>query len=266
MAKFWIRQTEVLAGGKRFHSDELDIEFTVPFDNEEEPDIAGVTIYNLSENSINAIKKDQNVIINAGYKGDVGTIFKGTLQKAATSWSDVDKVSEFTIGDGAMQWLTKDVSEAYGEDITAMAILEDLTGKFGLELGRLELVNNIAYPKGRVIDAMLKDAIKQIVRETGSQFRISGGKIFIMPHGEGIKTGFLLNKDTGLIGSPEVFEREEDGDTIKGYKVTMLLNHRITINSILQIKSKTANGVFRVLKGQHTASGSDFLTKVEVLE
>lgn len=262
---YWIRETEVLAGGKSFHSDDLDIEFDVPFNNEEEPDIARVTIYNLSESSINAIKKDQNIIINSGYQGDVGTIFKGTLQKAATSWSNVDKVSQFTIGDGVIQWLTKEVSEVYGEDITAKAILEDLTGQFGLELGRLDLVNNITYPTGRVIDAMLKDAIKQVVRETGSQFRISGGKIYIMPHDEGIETGFLLNKETGLIGSPEKFEKEEDGETKTGFRITMLLNHRITINSILQVESNTANGTYRVLKGRHTSRG-DHLTNVEVME
>jgi len=265
MADYWIRQAEILAGGRRFNSDELDIEFDVPFDNDEEPDIARVTIFNLSENSINSIEKNQNIIINAGYRGDIGTIFMGTLQNSSTKWSDVDKITDLTIGDGAMQWLTKDVSEVYGENATAKAILQDLTGKFGLELGRLELVNNITYPKGRIVDAMLKDAVKQIVKETGSVFRISKGKIFIMPHNEGIETGFLLNKDTGLIGSPEAFEREEDGETVKGFKVAMLLNHRITINSIIQIQSKTANGIYRVLKGRHRCAG-DFLTEVEVLE
>ncbi|MCL2415788.1 MAG: hypothetical protein FWD01_03140 [Defluviitaleaceae bacterium] len=262
---FWIRQTEILAGGKRFHSDELDIEFKIPFDNDEEPDIAKITIYNLSENSINSITKNQNIIINAGYKGDIGTLFMGTLQKAETKWSGVDKVSAFTIGDGAMQWLTKKVSEAYCENITSAAILQDLTSRFGLELGRLQLVNNLTYPKGRVIDAMLKDAVKQVVKETESQFKISGGKIYIMPQNSGIQTGFLLNKNTGLIGSPEVFEKEEGGKTKKGFKITMLLNHRVTVNSIIQVESKTANGIYKILKGKHRC-GADFLTEVEVVE
>jgi len=260
--KFWGRKCQVIAGGKIFDMDELDIEFSVPFDNNEEPDIASLTLYNLSENSINAIKQEQNTIINAGYEGDIGTIFKGTITKTVTRWSGTEKITELQVGDGSLQWLSSHVSEAYGEDITAQEILQDLTGKFGIELGRLDLVNNITYPTGRIVDSSLKDAIQQIVRETNTTFKISKGRIFIMPKDEGVPTGFLLNKDTGLIGSPEVFEKEK----YKGFKVTMLLNHRITIDSVLVIESKTANGTFRVIKGRHTNSGNDFLTTVEVVE
>jgi len=266
MASLWIRQTEIIAGGKRFQSDDLDIEFDVPFDNTSQPDIARVTIFNLSDNSVNAIKKEQNVIINAGYKGDIGTIFKGTIQKAFTRWSGVDKITELTIGDGAQQWLTKEVSQVYGEDITASAILVDLTGMFGLELGRLDLVNDLTYSNGRVIDAMLKDAIKQIAEETGSQFVISKGRMFIMPYDEGIPCGAAINKDTGLIGSPEVFEKEERRQTKTGYRIQMLLNHRITINSIIQVQSQTANGIYRVLKGRHQKTADSYITEVEVME
>jgi len=265
MDSFWVRQCTVIAGGRQFALGDLDIEFSVPFDNDEEPDIANLTIFNLSDNSINSIQKEQNVILNAGYRGDVGTIFKGTIQKALTRWNGVDKLTELTIGDGAQQWLTKHVSVAYGENITASAILGDLTGRFGLELGKLNLVNDLTYPKGRIIDCSLKDAIIQIVHECSTEFKISQGRIFIMPYDEGIPTGFLLNKDTGLIGSPEIFEKEENGITLKGYKVKMLLNHRITINSILQIQSRTANGTYRVLQGRHINNGNDFLTIVEVL-
>ncbi|MCL2617916.1 MAG: hypothetical protein FWD98_02560 [Defluviitaleaceae bacterium] len=265
MSDSWIRQCEIIAGGRRFGGDALDVEFSVPFDDDEEPDIATATIYNLAESSVNSIRKDQSVIINAGYRGDVGTIFKGTLQKTATRWVGVDKVTELTVGDGSLQWQTKHVSEAYGEGITASAILGDLTGRFGLELGRLELVNDLTYPTGRIIDAMLKDAVTQIVRECGTEFKISKGRIFIMPTSAGNPTGFVLNKDTGLIGSPEVFEKEEDGATYKGFKARMLLNHRITVDSIIQVQSRTANGTYRVLKGRHRCSRSDYLTEIEVM-
>ena len=263
MPSFWIRQTEVLAGGKRFHSDELEIDFSVPFENNAEPDTAIVTIYNLSENSINAIKKEQFVIINAGYRRDVGNIFKGTLQKTVTSWQGANKITEFTVGDGSQQWLRTYVSAAYAEGIQASAILSDLCGRMGLEIARLDLARDLTYPKGRVIDCMCKDAIKQISAECGSEFIISKERIYITPPRAGTATGFLLKAGTGLIGSPEVFEKEEDGVIKKGFKIQMLLNHRITINSIFQVESKTANGTYRVLKGRHTGN---FITEVEAVE
>jgi len=266
MYKFWIRKCEIIAGGKRFDMDDLDIKFNIPFDNNDEPDVAQATIYNLSDNSINSIKKEQNIIVNAGYEGDIGTIFKGTLQKTITRWNNTEKITDMHIGDGSQEWLRKHISVAYSGGITSMEILGDLVGRFGLELGKLELVNNLSFPKGRIIDSSLKDAIKQIVKETGTEFKISKGRIFIMPHKQGVPTGFLLNKDTGLIGSPEVFEKEEDGEIYKGYKIKMLLNHKITINSIIVVESKTANGTFRVLRGKHINNGSEFTTQIEVME
>lgn len=263
MSDFWIRQSEVIAGGKSFKSDDLDIDFDVPFDNNDEPDVAKIILYNPSENSINAILKGQNLILNAGYKGDVGTIFMGTIQEHKTFWQGVDKVTEFTAGDGSEQWLKKYISTSYGANVTAAAILSDLTGKFGLELGQLKLVNNITYPKGRVIAGMLKDALKDITAECGSQLTITKGKIVIKPFNEGKAIGFLLTSDTGLLGSPEPFSREENDKIINGFKVQMLLNHRITVNSIIQIQSKTANGSFRVQSGKHTG---EFITEVEVLQ
>jgi len=265
MSKFWIRETIVLAGGRRFHSNELDIEFDVPFDNDSEPNVANITIYNLSDSSINSMQKDQTIIINSGYRDDIGSIFIGSLQKSHTRWQGTEKITELTIGDGAQEWLTSNVSQAYAEGMKASAILADLCGMFGIEPGKLDLVNDLTYPNGRVIDCMVKDAVKQIVKECDSTFKISQGKIYIMPQEQGIPSGFFLNEQTGLIGSPEVFEKEERGQTKKGYRVTMLLNHRITVDSILQIQSRTANGTFQVLKGRHRSAG-DHVTEVEVME
>lgn len=109
---------------------------------------------------------------------------------------------------------------------------------------------------------MLQSVMRQIVAETGSKFHISHGKILIRPWDAGTQTGFMLNSDTGLIESPQPFEEERDGQIIKGYNVRMLLNHRVTVDSILKLESKTANGIFRVKKGVHTG---DFITEVEVV-
>ena len=76
---FWIRDIEVLAGGKRFESlgeNGLTISFDINFSDGKEPDVSEVTIYNLSDDSINQIKKDGYCIVNAGYKklGNKGNI------------------------------------------------------------------------------------------------------------------------------------------------------------------------------------------------
>lgn len=262
MAKFWKQKAEILVAGKKLTKDDLEINFKVSFDDDPEPNISEVTIYNLSSSTIAMLKKGENLILNAGYQGDVGTILLGTIEKPETWWEGVDRITRLTVGDGSKQWMEHYVNKSYAPGITAKAILADLAGMFGLELGALQLVNNITYPKGRSVSGMLQSVMRQIVAETGSKFHISYGKILIRPWNAGTQTGFLLNSDTGLIGSPQPFEEEVNGKYIMGYKVQMLLNHRITVDSILQIESRTANGIFRVRKGTHTG---DFITEVEVV-
>lgn len=253
-----MQKAEIIVAGKKFVKDDFEIAFLVNFDDDPEPNISHVMIYNLSDSTIALLKKGENIILNAGYEGDIGTILLGTIEKPETSWEGIDKVTKLTVGEGSDKWLKAYVNKSYAPGITSKAILTDLAGMFGMELGELNLVNNITYTRGRSVSGMLQSVIRQIVAETNSKFHISQGKILIRPWEAGTETGFLLNADTGLIESPQYFEEENRS----GYRVRMLLNHRITVDSILQIESKTANGIFRVCKGSHSG---DFITEVEVV-
>lgn len=257
-----MQKAEILVAGKKFIKDDFEIDFLVNFDDDPEPNISHVMIYNLSDTTIALLKKGENIILNAGYQGDVGTILLGTIEKQETGWEGIDKVTKLTIGEGSEQWLKEYVNKSYAPGITSKAILADLAGMFGMELGELKLVNNLTYARGRSVSGMLQSVIRQVVAETGSKFHISQGKILIRPWEAGTETGFLLNSDTGLIESPQPFEEENNGKKVSGYRVRMLLNHRITVDSILQIESKTSNGTFRVRKGSHSG---DFITEVEVV-
>lgn len=264
MAKYWMQKAEVLVAGKKFIKDDFEIDFLVNFDDDPEPNISHVMIYNLSDITIALLKKGESLILNAGYEGDVGTILMGTIEKQETVWEGIDKVTKLTVGEGSEQWLKAYVNKSYAPGVTSKAILADLAGMYGMELGELQLVNNLTYARGRSVSGMLQSVMRQIVAETNSKFHISQGKILIRPWEAGTETGFLLNADTGLVESPQPFEEEKNtGQKTLGYRVRMLLNHRITVDSILQIESKTANGTFRVRKGSH--SGADFITEVEVV-
>lgn len=262
MAKFWKQKAEVLVAGKKFAKDDFEIDFKVEFDDDPEPNISEIAIYNLSNDTISTIKKGSNIILNAGYEGDVGTILLGKVEKPETTWDGVDKKTNIIIGEGSDVWMKAYVSKAYSPGITSRAILRDLSGQFGMELGDFRLTKDITYVKGKSVSGMLQSVIREIVKDTGSKFHINKGKIYIRPWEAGDKTGFLLSSDTGLLESPTPFEEEKDGKKISGYNVKMLLNHRITVDSILKIESKTANGIFRVWKGAHYG---DFITEVKAV-
>ena len=76
---FWIREATLVIGNKKYTLGELDFKFSIPFDDSDEPPVATVTVTNLSANTRANIKKNDPVILNAGYEGDVGCILIGKV-------------------------------------------------------------------------------------------------------------------------------------------------------------------------------------------
>ena len=116
-----MQKAEVLVAGKKFTKDDFEIDFLVNFDDDPEPNISNVMIYNLSDTTIALLKKGENVILNAGYEGDVGTILLGTIDKPETTWEGIDKVTKLTVGEGSEKWLTSYVNRSYAPGTTSKA-------------------------------------------------------------------------------------------------------------------------------------------------
>jgi len=275
MNELFKREIELTVGSKSFASDDFTIYFDVPFSDSEEPNIGEINIYNLKDSTINEIKKTSNVILNAGYEGDVGAILLGEVKKSFAEWDSVDKITTIDALDGSERWLSEPVKRTYKPGITAEQVLNDLLNATGLEIGAFSLPDNKVYHGGKTVNGRLSNAIASIVRDCGAKTHVNRGKIFIRPRSDGDSIGFVLNKERGLISSPTPTEKEvktggkdQNGmpirETVKGWDVKCLLNHRITTDSILIIESKTANGTFRVESGVHKHDGRDFVTEMEV--
>ncbi len=264
MAELFGRKIELITGTKSFTNEDFTIYFDVPFSDSEDANIAEIEIYNLKDSTINEIKKGSNVILNAGYEGDVGAVLLGEVKNSFAEWDSVDKITTIDVLDGGGKWLSTPIKRTYKPGITAKQVLNDLLSVTGLEIGAFSLPNNKVYPGGKTVDDKLSRAIAYIARDCGAKTHTNRGKIFIRPKSEGDSIGFVLNSERGLIASPTPTEKEVDGETVKGWEVKSLLNHRITTDSVLIIESKTANGQFRVESGAHKHDGSDFYTEMVV--
>lgn len=264
------RMIELTVGGKQFKSgiglDGLTILFDVPFDDDKEPNVGTIKVYNMADSTIAAIKKNLPIILNAGYQSDVGGILLGFVEKVQTTWEGVDKVTELTVIDGVEKWYNLPIKKTYAPGTTGNAILTDLVKQTGLEIGSFVLPSDRPYRGGKAFNTKLRNAIAEIAKDCGAKVHVTRGKVFIRPKNEGQTIGFVIDKDHGLISSPTPIEKDigkgKQKTLVQGWKVITLLNHRITTDAILQIKSKTANGMFRVEAGRH--DGSSFLTEMEV--
>ena len=265
--KLWMREVHLMAGGKQFDGDKFDIDFKTSFSSSKDPDVSEVSIYNLSESSIGAIRAKNYVIVNAGYRGNVGNILSGSVENIDVKWDKVDKITTIKVSDGGFQWRYSSVQETYAPGITATAILADLIPRMGYAIGDLNVKKEITYQLGRTISGDIEKALKILVKDTESKMYVDRGTMFIRPEPKGNPIGFLLRSDTGLIDSPEKVEEEDEHRNLAvKYNVKCLLNHRITTDSIIQIESRTANGYFRVESGSHKGlHNGDFVTELVVL-
>lgn len=262
----WMREAELVIDGRSFQYDTFKVDFSIKYDEWAEPNLSEASIYNLTDNTINQIKHGSHLILNGGYRGDVGLLFLGRVDTVYTVWEGVDKITKMKISDAAEEWFYTTVSQTFARGIKASEVLMAIAGGFGLELGDFELANDITYPLGRSVSGPLYHVMKDIVKDTGSKMYIINSRMFIRPYEKGDPTGFVLNADTGLIESPERVEKDDFDDIpggYIGYKVKSLLNHRINVDSIIQLESRTANGLFRVIEGEHKSD--DWRTEFEVM-
>ena len=280
---YWIRDIDVMAGGKKFSSlgdNALEIEFEIGFSNKKEPDVNTVTIYNLSDSSINDIREQGYVIVAAGYKelGNKASIAEGQIEDIEVKFSGLDKVSTITFSDGAKAWRVKELNKTYTEGTKASAIMRDLAVVLGYEIVEITPKEDLTYRLGKTIRGFASKSLESLVKETKSKIFINKNRLVIREEAKAFETGFILNASSGLIGIPTL-NKDDSGDKTdsrdyikdkkkntqakKSWHVVSLLNPRLETDSIIKVESKSINGQFRVISGKHT---KDFNTEIEVVE
>lgn len=251
-------------------TNELDISFNVPFDDDTEANEASIEIYNLSKKTIGMLKSDNEISITAGYGNDTGVIFTGVISSVRTRWNGQDKLTTITALD-SQKLKERDIeSISFKAGVKASYILKTLVSKLGLPIAVFKTRYDKTYPEAVTVSGGLMDNIKQYAEACGVSAYINKRKVFVRHLSDGDNLNFTVTTDTGLIGSPEDFTEEVDNedytDTITGVTFEMLLEHRITTASIINLKSRDFSGKYRVRSGCHTCTDSEFYTEVTAID
>ena len=251
-------------------TNELDIEFTVPFDDDAEANEAEIVAYNLSNNTIGGIKANAEISITAGYEQDTGVIFSGVISSVKTRWSGQDKVTTIKAIDD-LSLKEKDIdSISFKKGVKASYILKTLIGKLGLPIAAFTIKRDHTYTKATTVSGGLMSRIKKYAEVCGVSVYINKQKVYVRPITDGDALDFTVSEETGLVGNPEEFTEEvSDKDyteTIHGVKFKMLLEHRITTAVKVRLKSRDFSGEYRVREGSHTCNESDFYTEITAIE
>jgi hypothetical protein len=289
------RVVKIQIGQRVITNDELEIRFESPFDNDVKPNESKIEIYNLSETTIAQFKRGQTATIQAGYDGDIGVIASGKVSSVITKWEKVDKITtvrfiegedfttvkvsvenadkssiKYKTGVQAGQVSEGALSIGFKPNTDGLTIIKRLVAVLGIKLGApIVLKENVRYKKGYVVTQLIMNNLEEVVRDCGAIMYHRRGKLIIRTLESGFDENFTIEEDTGLLSTPSQFEETDKKGSydvlMKGYKLRTLLQHRITTCSIVNIKSKSANGKYRAYKGIHVLDANDYYTEINVV-
>lgn len=264
MGKFWKRKAEVITHGQSYKSDEFDIDFNVDFDDNPEPNVAEISIWNLTVSTRNKFKTGDKLVLNAGYEGDVGAIVEGEIADIEEKGSKLEVELRLYVATGAGSWGKEEVNMDFPEGTTNLSVIKALAGKTGLSVDKVEIAEDVVYSSGKTVNGLVSSELIDLCLEARSKLIIEKGALNIAPYSKNLDKLTVLNPDTGLIGSPEKITLRQDDETgsIDGYRVQMLLNYTIQAGSTLKLESNRVGGNFIVIEGNH----SNHITEVEVVE
>ena len=248
-------------------SSELDIEFYIPFDDDMEFDEAEVIIYNLNDTTRSRLKKGEKITIEAGFKGDTGVVFTGYIDKPTTKHEGVDRKTTLKCVDRLNE---KEVNEiTYKAGTKASTILKDLLGKTGTPIAVFKIRYDYTFKDAQKVDGNLMENIKKYAEICGISVFVSKGKVYARYLKEGDNLNFTVSEDTGMIGSPTEYEEEitankNNTETIKGYEVETILQHRFRAGGIVDLSSRDVSGQYRIRSGSHSFRSGEASSKIKV--
>lgn len=255
-------------GDVTINGDELDLEFEIPFDDDTEANEGRIVVYNLTTNTINAIKKNAAITITAGYGSDTGVIFSGYISKKTTRWVDNDKVTTIYAIDKNGKQETELTQLSFGSGTKASKILKKLVELLGLPVAVFQIKRDHTYKDKVTVDGGLMDNIKKYAQICGVTAYMCKSKVYVCPLSYGTHEIFYLTPETGLLSAEEFeeeIEAEDYTDKVTGLDIEMLLQHKVQTGSIINVSSRNAKGDYRVKEGCHYYDGNELITTVKAI-
>ena len=238
----YLRKATLLIGDDEEAIDlsSLRFRFTVNRGDVQTPNTADVRVYNLSQNTVQKIKKEfTRVLLQAGYDGTLGTIFDGTIKQIRKGReTPTETYIDITAADGdeAYNYSVAAISLAAGQTAPANAIEAIIRGMaiHGVNKGYVpENLPGSPAPRGEVFYGASRDIMRQLAASTDCAWSIQDGKVDVIP-----LTSYkpsseipLITAATGMVGMPE--------QTQSGIRVKVLLNPQIKVGQLVKIDNRS---------------------------
>jgi hypothetical protein len=250
------------ASGDGLDFSQFRVQFSIRRGDFQMPNTADVRIYNLAANTANRIQKEfTDIAIQAGYGGNFGLIFRGTIKQVRLGRQDQkDSYVDITAADGdeAYNYSHMALSLAAGPASTSnnaiQAFLQTMAQGAITEGYVPDLSQNGAL-RGRVYYGLTRDELRDFAEQNDCLWSIQNGALTLIPQTSYIPGEIpVISPATGLVGVPE--------QTQNGIHIRVLLNPYLKIGQVVKLDS-TINPYRYGLDIQSQASNALISTSIK---
>lgn len=217
----------------------LRVEFEITKTSQFSSNKAEIKIYNLSGLSRESFqKKGVKLKLEVGYQGLLSAVYFGDVAKS-NSMRSGDIITKFECGDAERNILNAHFDKSYPPGTTAVSIFKDLAIALDVDVGTVLGIQNKVYNSGVTCTGAVSTILKRLCEGQGLEASVQNGTLQIIPlSGHNGETAIFLDKTTGLIGVPS----KKDS----GCEFTALLNPQMLPGTLVQVKSETVQGYFKI--------------------
>lgn len=252
----------------------LQLTFSIKknFNNAEQSNTCTIDLYNLSEDSIKYLSKENMaIILKVGYKGNSEVssnkeIFRGIVSELETddrSNRQDRKTSLKCVPADSITYQPR-ISKTFPANTTPRQVINYLVGQSGTIARASFNSDNIdkKFPFGYPVEGTVKSVLNELSRDFNFVYRIDGKRLYINDPNRyqspnSIQRAFVISPDTGLLGVPSKAssdgKKSEDDTTKKdGIKFRSLINPLIKPGTAVSIKDTVITGIYRVNTAEYS--------------
>jgi hypothetical protein len=221
----------------------LRCRFTVRQFENKYPNTCDVHIVNLSKTTAERMTKEfTRVQISAGYEGQYGVIFDGTILQARRGRdSGVDTYCHIVAADADTAHNYAVVNTTLAAGSTAKdhhQVVLRAMNPYGVVQGHTDdqaLATN-ALPRGKVMFGMARNAMSDIAKSTNTRWSVQQGSMQVLS-----RDGYLpneaveINRTSGMIGLPTIAP--------DGIYVRTLLNPLLRVNGLVKLNNASVQNI-----------------------
>lgn len=278
----------------------LQVKFSVSKEHTPEPNVAKISLFNLSESSrAQCEESDTAVEVYAGYRpsGEPKLLAAGYVVDA---YSRIDAetgdiITEIKTYDGWLPLRDTIISMSYQKGASAHQLLKAVASAMGCSLAIAKGAPDYKWLSGYSYQGSAHGALTKACSAAGLKWSIQNGVIQVTQLLNSTqKQAAVLNEGSGMIGSPErvyksaeelqkkplekgekrpqnvttVLSTSPDRQKRRGWRVKTLLRPDISPGDLVVVESKGVTGTFMADKVSHSGDlyGSDWTTTLELYE